>query len=858
MASHPLTNNLYKFRNLAIRIERLRQPARRISFGLLCIILGTARASATAERAASEDWPQGSHIEWPGDTTAVVDRLLAQMTLEEKVGQMIQADIASITPDELRTFKLGSILAGGNAAPGGNTRSSARDWAALTASYHRASLDAQSASHPPIPLLFGIDAVHGDAKVIGATIFPHNVALGAAHDPDLVRRIARATAEEVDATGIDWTFAPTVAVARDVHWGRSYESYSESPTLVAAYAPAMIAGLQGTPHTADWMSSGHTLSSIKHFVGDGGTLEGRDQGDNLSAESELREVHAAGYLAGINAGALIVMASYNSWKGVKLHGNRYLLTDILKGRLAFDGFVVGDWNAHEQVPGCTKFDCPDAILAGIDMLMAPDSWKQLYENTLREAQSGKIPRERVDDAVRRILRVKAAAGLFQRGAPHAVDGGLLERLGSPEHRAIAREAVRKSLVLLKNENGVLPLRANARILVAGDAADDIGSQSGGWTIDWQGNRNANGDFPGATSIFGGIERSAAAAGGVATLSPDGSFDKKPDVAIVVFGEGPYAEFEGDRETLEFSPGDKHELELLRRLKRQGIPTVSVFLSGRPMWVNPEINASDAFVAAWLPGSEGEGIADVLMRTADGAVPYDFTGRLSFSWPNSAMPVVFHPDDTVSGALFARGSGRDYRQSSHLPRLTEEAGIPPQHRVSAGSLFDQHHVIAPWSIFVADGGEEVHLTNIRQDSPHRAVTAEIVPDGVKADWKGGSTGVFLISGRAVDLTRLAEQGAVLTLRYRLEQRPEKEVKLAMRCTEPMCGGGAALDVTQAFRTAPVETWQTLRLPLSCWKTPSADLKDVEVPFNLSTAGRFSLTISAIQLSPAAPRFKRTCP
>ena len=371
---------------------------------------------------------------------------------------MIQADIASITPADLRTYRLGSILAGGNAAPGNDVRGTPQAWLDLTDEFYRASLATVDAAHAPIPILFGIDAVHGHAKVIGATIFPHNVGLGAAHDPELIRRIGQATAEEVASTGIDWTFAPTVAVVRDVRWGRSYESYSESPALVAQYAPAMVSGLQGETGTPQFMAPGHTLSSVKHFVGDGGTLNGRDQGDTVVPEAELCAVHAAGYAAAIQAGAMIVMASYNSWNGVKLHGDHYLLTDILKGRMAFDGFVVGDWNAHEQIPGCTKFDCAAAILAGVDMLMAPDSWRELYRHTLAEARSGVIPLARIDEAVRRILRVKAAAGVFTRPAPkERADAGRFAQLGSPAHRAIAREAVRKSLVLLKNERGTLPL-----------------------------------------------------------------------------------------------------------------------------------------------------------------------------------------------------------------------------------------------------------------------------------------------------------------------------------------------------------------------------------------------------------------
>ena len=393
-------------------------------------------------------------------TEAFVTQLLANMTLEEKVGQMIQADIASISPAELRTYKLGSILAGGGAAPGDNVRTTPQAWLDLTDSFFRASLTATSATHAPIPILFGIDAVHGHAKVVGATIYPHNVGLGAAHDPDLIHRIGQATAEEVAATGIDWTFAPTVAVARDVRWGRSYESYSESPELVAAYAAAMVTGLQGERDTAQFMAPGRTLSSVKHFLGDGGTRNGRDQGETVIPESELRTVHAAGYVAAIKAGALIVMASYNSWNGVKMHANHYLLTDVLKGQLGFEGFVVGDWNAHEQIPGCTKYKCAAAILAGVDMLMAPDSWRELYKNTLAQARSGEIPQARIDDAVRRILRVKTVAGLFRRAAPkQRSDAGDFARLGSAAHRALAREAVRKSLVLLKNDRHTLPLES---------------------------------------------------------------------------------------------------------------------------------------------------------------------------------------------------------------------------------------------------------------------------------------------------------------------------------------------------------------------------------------------------------------
>jgi beta-glucosidase len=831
-----------------------------------------AAAQLTAAFAGAPETPDSSvHPNlWPGAgpaalatarTDGFVDRLLGQLSLEEKVGQMIQADIASISPAELRQYKLGSILAGGNAAPGNELRTTPQAWLDLTDEFHRASL-ADAGAHQPIPILFGIDAVHGHAKVIGATIFPHNVGLGAAHDPELIKRIGRSTAVEVAATGIDWTFAPTVAVVRDVRWGRSYESYSESPELVSRYAPAMVEGLQGERGTPEFMSPGHTLSSVKHFLGDGGTLAGRDQGNTVISEAQLSAVHAAGYPGAIDAGAMIVMASYNSWNGTKLHANHYLLTDILKGRMGFAGFVVGDWNAQEQVPGCTKSSCAAAFLAGVDMLMAPDSWRELYRNTLAQVRSGDIPQARVDDAVRRILRVKAIAGLFDRPAPkQRGDTGRFAVLGNAAHRAIAREAVRKSLVLLKNSAHVLPLNPHANVLVAGAAADDIGVQSGGWTIDWQGAQNSNADFPGATSIYAGIKAAVTAAGGSAVLSRDGSYTDKPDVAVVIFGEQPYAEFEGDRETLEYSPGDKAELATLRRLRVSGIPTVGVFISGRPMWVSPEINASDAFIAAWLPGSEGGGVADVLFRAPDGSVPFDFTGRLAFSWPLTAMPVTFDAAGHATGALYANGFGLDYRERTASARtLAEDARISPDFKAPRGSLFHAGHPTAPWSLFVADGGAEVHLSNSNQASPHGAVSVALAPVGAVAYWNGTQAGMLRISGRASDMGLPATEGEAMEVHYRVDHAPEGVVSVGMRCTDPLCGTerGAMLDVTKTFRASRLGAWTTLRIPVSCLTAAGANLSKVEVPFAVEASGKFGVTISEVRMLSDSQHARVSCP
>jgi beta-glucosidase len=812
------------------------------------------------------EWPESAPAAAPdAKAEALVDQLLAKMSTEEKVGQLVQADIGSIRPEDLRKYKLGSILAGGNSAPGDNVRIGAARWLELVDAFYRASVADASPTHPAIPILFGIDAVHGHTRIPGATVFPHNVGLGAANDVALIEKIGQATAAEIAVTGIDWTFAPTIAVVRDVRWGRAYESYSEDPALVAKYARAMVTGLQGVAGSSQFMGPGRALATIKHFLGDGGTIDGRDQFNNLADERTLRNVHAAGYPAGIDAGALTVMASYNSWQGTKMHANHALLTDVLKGRWHFPGFVIGDWNAHEELPGCTKFDCLDMLMAGVDMYMAPDSWRQVYTNLLDQVQSGRIPQARLDDAVRRILRVKAMAGLFEKAAPKdRPEAGQFEHLGSPEHRAIARQAVRESLVLLKNDHQLLPLNARARILVAGAAADDIGVQCGGWTIDWQGDHNTNADFPGATSIFGGIKAAVEAAGGTASFSPDGSFSERPAAAIVVYGETPYAEFEGDRETLEFSPDDRSHLQLLRRLRAAHIPVVSVFISGRPMWVNREINASDAFVAAWLPGSEGAGVADLLFRKADGSIRQDFTGRLSFSWPDTAMPVRFDDSGRPTGALYARGYGLSVTQQPHPQRLSEDPRLPLALR-QTDTLFHAGHVTAPWSIYVNDAVASVRLTTAAQPSPAGALTVQLAAPTLRTTWSGLSAGTFSIGGRAADYRALARAGAAIEVRYRVESPAQQPVRIGMVCEAPygthapadpaapainwaLCGTrtGAWLDMTAQFASAPIGSWRTLAIPLTCLSNDGADLSHVAMPFAVASGGKFALSISDVRI------------
>ncbi|MGQ2931384.1 MAG: glycoside hydrolase family 3 protein, partial [Sphingopyxis sp.] len=549
------------------------------------------------------------------------------MTIEQKVGQLVQADISTITPKDLETYPLGSILAGGNSGPNGNERSSAADWAKLVGEFRAVSLKPQ-ANGVAIPIIFGVDAVHGHNNIPGATLFPHNIALGATRDPELIQRIGAVTAAEIAGSGIEWTFAPTLAVPQDLRWGRSYEGYAADPRLVADYAKAMVIGLQGQLVAGKVVGKAHVAATAKHFLADGGTDGGRDQGDARGDERELIAKHAMGYPAAIDAGTLTVMASFSSWQGVKHHGNKGLLTDALKKKMGFDGFVVGDWNGHGQVAGCSVTDCPASINAGLDMFMAPDSWKGLYETTVKQAKDGTISAARLDDAVRRILRVKYKLGRFD--ADHGGRGDFAA-VGAPAHLAVAREAVAKSLVLLKNNGGVLPIKAGARVLVTGPGADNMAMQSGGWTISWQGTDVTHADFPNGQTIWEGLQKAVGEAGGTAALSKDGSFKDKPDVAIVVFGEEPYAEFQGDVSTLDYQPNEATDLATLRKLKTAGIPVVALFLSGRPMFTNPEINAADAFVAGWLPGSQGAGVADVLVAGKTGKPARGFTGVLPFAW-----------------------------------------------------------------------------------------------------------------------------------------------------------------------------------------------------------------------------------
>ena len=760
---------------------------------------------------------------------ARIDQIMARMTIEEKVGQLIQPDISAVTPEDARKYKFGSILAGGNSAPGGNEKSPPADWLKLADAFWNANNSADWAGET-IPTMWGVDAVHGHANIPGATVFPQNIGLGAMRNPELIKKIGEVTAREMAITGIDWDFSPTLAVVRDDRWGRSYEGFSEDPEIVASYAGKMVEGLQGDPGSPDFLGAGRVIATAKHFVGDGGTDKGKDQGDNLSTPQQLRDIHGAGYPPAVEAGVQAVMASYSRGLGEKMHGNRGLLTDRLKGDMAFNGLVVGDWNGHGQVPGCTNTSCAAAINAGLDMFMAPDSWKGLYESTLAQVRSGEIPAARLDDAVRRILRVKLRAHLFEKSAPSTRPlAGQFNLIGSPEHRAVARQAVRESLVLLKNQGQLLPLSGKTDVLVAGDGADNIGKQSGGWTITWQGTDLTNKDFPNGQSIFGGIKEAVGAAGGTATLSVDGKYRRKPDVAIVVFGENPYAEMVGDRSTLEFSPSDKSALETLKKLKAAGIPTVSVFLSGRPMWVNPELNASDAFVAAFLPGSEGGGVADVLFRGPDGQPRHDFKGKLSFSWPKRADQGPLNRGDANYDPLFAYGYGLSQNDPSEVPQLSEER--PEGGAAGADGVFFARGALPTGWTFAPSDGVTIRPIDRRGQEDTRLLTFTGT----------GEQAVRLTAVQPVDISRESNAELSLQVEYRVQAGPTDAVHVGME--------GASVPVTQALRAAPKNQWQTLNVPLRCFARAGADMAKITTPLVLKTSGRLTIAVSDVRLASA---------
>ncbi len=777
-------------------------------------------------------WTNLSPLPLDNAVEVQIDDILPKLSLRQKVGQVIQGDSGSITPEEVKEYRLGSVLSGGNSAPGSLPYADTKTWIDMADKYYNASIDPDGVEIP-IPIIWGIDAVHGHANLKGAIVFPHNIGLGAMNNPDLIEEIARITAHELTVSGHDWTFAPTLAVPRDLRWGRTYEGFSENPDIVKSYGHRIVIGLQGEFGEDDFMGNGKVISSAKHFLADGATRNGVDQGDAEINEKELSDIHAAGYYSAIPAGVQTVMASFSSWNGRKLHGDKELLTNVLKEKMGFNGFIVGDWNGHGQVPGCSNTDCAQSLIAGLDMYMAPDSWKGLYENTLQQVKDGIIPIERLDDAVRRILRVKISSGIFQKGVPSSrFNAGKENLLGLPENRKIARQAVRESMVLLKNNNQLLPLDPSKTILVVGDGASSISKASGGWTLSWQGTGHTNDEFPNGESILDGIKKAVGLSGGKVIFSSNGDTSIKADIVVAVYGEDPYAEFQGDRENLDFVPNG-FDVNKLTDYKNKGIPVVSVFLSGRPMWINPEINNSDAFIASWLPGSEGGGVSDLLFQTDPS---FDFTGRLSFSWPSSA--IVSNKNDP----LFEFGYGLIYNSIKNIDMLTEESGLENIEVSSTGEFYNKGITIAPWGMWLISGDLEKQIASFPTSVGGLIVSKTdhlAQEDALRINWtKSDGDYLRISSNKPSDMAR--QTNGAMELTFNAKSFTDTDAIVQIGQTDENTNGENVLEI---FISGD---WKEYRISLSCFEKLGIDMSKITSVLTLKGLKGVDIGIGNVRL------------
>lgn len=799
-----------------------------------------------------KDWPKvESQLKGDRRDEARIKAILKDMTLAEKVGQMTQPEIGAFTPQDVTTYGFGSVLNGGGSWPNANKKATPQDWLAKADAYWEAS----KATRTKIPVIWGIDAVHGNNNVYGTTVFPHNIGLGAAHDPCLVRDINEATAEQIRATGQDWAFSPTLAVVRDDRWGRTYEGFSEDPRITRAYGFEAIKGLQDNAKRR--IGEDGVIATAKHFLGDGGTTGGKDQGVNPSTEQEMINIHGQGYYGALAAGAQTVMISFNSWTNDvinegKVHGSKYVQTGILKEKMGFDGLLVSDWNGIGQVTGCTNASCPQAINAGMDIIMVPNDWKAFIANTIAQVESGEIPMARIDDAVTRILRVKLRAGTFDAPKPsqreHAGDQKALL------HKELAREAVRESAVLLKNNNRVLPLSKRSKVLVVGKSADNIGNQTGGWTLSWQGTGNTNADFPHATSILKGIQDTLGAANVTFAETADNVNPADFDAVVAVIGETPYAEGVGDigKRTLETARLYPQDLAVLDKVSGKGKPVITVYVGGRAMYMNKEINRSDAFVAAWLPGTEGQGIADLLIRGRHNG----FSGKLSYSWPRSACQTPLN--DPSQDPLFKLGYGLRDWQTGNVGKLDETS---PGGTCSGGGggtatedleIFNRTDV-APYKSFL--GSPENWGLEIGPDGQASQANINVVQsdvnvqqDALKTTWTGAGPGqVYLQSPTGTDLRGYGNANAALEFDVIVHEAPAARTVVSAHCNYPCM---AELDATQAFRNLPIGQKATVKIAVNCFADKGLDLENVNTPFLVYTEGTFQASFANVRWVPKA--------
>jgi beta-glucosidase len=799
------------------------------------------------------DWPKiESQLKGDRKDEARIKAILKGMTLAEKVGQMTQPEIGAITPADVTTYGFGSVLNGGGSWPGANKKATPQDWLALADAYFEAS----KASRTKIPVIWGIDAVHGNNNVYGATVFPHNIGLGAAHDPCLIRDINEATAEQIRATGQDWAFSPTLAVVQDDRWGRTYEGFSEDPRITRAYGFEAIKGLQDNAKKR--IGEDGVIATAKHFLGDGGTTGGKDQGVNAATEKDMINIHGQGYYGALAAGAQTVMISFNSWTNDvinegKVHGSKYVQTGILKEKMGFDGLLVSDWNGIGQVTGCTNSSCAQAINAGMDIIMVPQDWKAFITNTIAQVESGQIPMARVDDAVTRILRVKLRAGTFDAPKPSQRDHAGEQK--ALLHRELAREAVRESAVLLKNDKRVLPLSKRSKVLVVGKSADNIGNQTGGWTLSWQGTGNANADFPNATSILKGIQDTLGAANVTFAATADNVDPSQFDAVIAVIGETPYAEGVGDlgKRSFEAARLQPQDLAVLDKVSGKGKPVITVYVGGRALYMNKEINRSDAFVAGWLPGTEGGGIADLLIQGRHNG----FTGKLSYTWPGEACPAL--PGEPAKKPLFTLGYGLRDWQTGNLGKLDETS---PGALCSGGGggtatedleIFNRTDV-APYKSMIGSaenwGGTEIGPDGQAAHAEINVVQSDVnvQQDALKTTWTGtGPAQVYLQSPAVSDLRGYGNANAAIEFDVIVHQAPANRTVISAHCMYPCM---AEIDATQAFRNLPVGQKATVKVPVSCFSDKGLDLENVNTPFLVYTDGAFQASFANVRWVPKA--------
>ena len=821
---------------------------RRSTIGLAVASALALAASCTYAAPAQPltSWPHlKSAIAPDAKLEARVREIVGRMTLAQKIGQMTQAELKFVTPDDVREYYLGSVLNGGGSWPHKEKHARAADWLKLAETLYDASMATDMAIK--VPMIWGTDAVHGHNNVYGATMFPHNIGLGAARDPELVRAIGAATGKAVRATGIAWVFGPTVAVVRDDRWGRTYEGFSEDPQLVRQLAGPYVTGLQGM-----LKDDANAIASIKHFMGDGGTEYGINMGVTKASGRDMMNIHAQGYYSGIEAGAQTVMASFNAWNDVaagrdhgRVHGSRTMLTEILKEKMGFDGFVVTDWNGIADVPGCRKDSCAQAINAGVDMVMVPEEWKSFIANTIRDVEAGRIPLARIDDAVSRIVRVKLRAGVFDKAPSQSAWAGKDDALLAKE---LGRRAVRESLVLLKNEGPALPLAAGRRILVVGKAADNMANQTGGWALTWQGTANTNADFPNAETILAGLK----AAGADVTYSADAA-DVDPaefDAVIAVIGEAPYAEGDGDiplTGTLRHSSRYPEDLAVLQKVHGKGKPVVTVLLSGRPLWVNDLLNLSDTFIAAWLPGTEGKGVSDLLVARK-GMKPYEFTGRLSYSWPKTVCQTPLNVGDPGYAPLFAYGYGLRRGERSHLGQL--DATYP----AGGCGASDTYPVYGPadrasFPLRIRSGtnvqalGADLNATTRLPGITVSIAQIKTQQDAKLVTWTGPAS--FEAHGRKPLALppALADKG-LLRFDTIVQAAPAGKVTIAV--------GSAALDATRLFTRLANKGAQSVAIPLACFRAHGADLAATDTPFSIMSDGPFAAAFGNVDVVATAPR------